>query len=91
MGSVFRWMWSLVGRLHLFFKRHRCLRALVVLVVLAVATVIGALVFAPDSVRNLAKNIGGRANLIAQILPATLPPATEFDKAYWLLAELDRG
>jgi len=84
MGSVFRRMRLLAERLHLFFKRHRCLRALVVLIVVVVMTLAGALIFAPDRIRQLAKKVGEGTNIVAQVLPATLPPATKVDKAYWL-------
>ena len=81
MGSVFRRMRLLAERLHLFFKRHRCLRALVVLIVVVVMTLAGALIFAPDRIRQLAKKVGEGTNIVAQVLPATLPPATKVDKA----------
>src|SRR5262245_32925107 len=70
--------------MHAFFKRHRCLRALVVLIVVALVTAFGALVFAPDRIRQLAKKVGVGTNIVAQVLPSTLPPATKVDKAYWL-------
>ena len=84
MGSVFRRIRLLAESVCAFFKRHRCLRALVVLIVVAGVAALGALIFAPDRIRQVAKKVGAGADVVAQVLPATLPPATKVDKAYWL-------
>jgi hypothetical protein len=65
-------------------KRWRWLLAFFVLLIIVAATAIGALIFAPQTVRELLTKIGGSANLLAKVLPPTLPAAGKIDKAYWL-------
>lgn len=53
----------------------------------AVAVVVlsaGIVYFAPEKIRDTALRIKSDANLIAQLLPATLPEPSKIESAYWL-------
>ncbi|WP_375784939.1 di-heme-cytochrome C peroxidase [Bradyrhizobium sp. Pha-3] len=53
-------------------------------IVFAVAASIGLAYFVPDKLRDAALKIRSDANLVAQLLPATLPAASKIESAYWL-------
>ncbi len=84
MGSIFRQVFSFLRRIYLFLRPRYCLSALLILIVSLGAATIWALFFAPGKIRQLTLKIEKDANFVAKILPATLPPATRIDAAYWL-------
>lgn len=53
-------------------------------IVFVVATSIGMAHFVPEKLRDAALKIKNDANLVAQLLPATLPAPSKIDSAYWL-------
>ncbi|MGY4319201.1 di-heme-cytochrome C peroxidase [Bradyrhizobium sp. JR3.5] len=53
------------------------------IVFVAVASA-GMAYFAPEQLRDAALKIKSDANLVAQLLPATLPAPSKIDSAYWL-------
>jgi hypothetical protein len=57
---------------------------LLVLVFAVVVVGLGMAYFVPDKLRNFALKIGGITNLVAQVLPATLPAPSKIEQAYWL-------
>ncbi|MCC8939037.1 cytochrome C [Bradyrhizobium sp. Arg68] len=55
-----------------------------VIVFVAAASVGITAYFAPEKLRDVALKIKNGANLVAQLLPATLPTPSKIDSAYWL-------
>jgi mono/diheme cytochrome c family protein len=88
MGVVLKAVWEKVRswlcRAHLFLRRHQCLRALLILILVVTVAAIWAVLYAPDKLRQLALKIESRAEFVAAFLPARLPPATRIDAAHWL-------
>jgi len=53
-------------------------------IMFVVAASIGMACFVPEKLRDAALKIKNDANLVAQLLPATLPAPSKIDSAYWL-------
>jgi len=58
--------------------------SLLVAIVFVVAASTGMAYFAPEKLRDAALKTKNAANLVAQLLPATLPAPSKIDSAYWL-------
>ncbi|QPF92639.1 di-heme-cytochrome C peroxidase [Bradyrhizobium commune] len=67
-----------------FWRRWPCVSGLVALVLAIVAAALGMAYFVPNQLRNIALEIKGKADLVAQLLPATLPAPSKIEQAYWL-------
>jgi hypothetical protein len=69
-------------------SRWRCVVALAVaavaVILAAAAATIGAVAYAPETVRSGLTKIGGLATDFSKLLPPTLPRATPIEKAHWL-------
>ncbi|RXH21201.1 cytochrome C [Bradyrhizobium zhanjiangense] len=53
-------------------------------IVFVLAASIGMAYFVPEKLRDAALKVKNDANLVAQLLPATLPAPSKIDSAYWL-------
>ena len=88
MGAVLKAAWEKVRswlcRAHLFLRRHQCLRALLILILVVAVAAIWAVLYAPDKLRQLALKIESKAEFVAAFLPARLPTETTIDAAHWL-------
>jgi hypothetical protein len=80
-------MERLVGRLGRFMsvvRRWHCVVAFfLALLALAITGAI-TLFFAPEKLRTMLVEVGGKANILAKVLPDPLPQPTKIDQAYWL-------
>lgn len=65
-------------------RRWPHLVSLVIAILIVVAASVGLAYFVPDKLRDAALKIKNDANLVAQLLPATLPAASKIESAYWL-------
>ena len=78
MVAVLKAIWEKVKswlcRVHLFLRRHQCLRGLLILLIAVALAALWAVLYAPDKLRQLALKIQGRAEFVAAFLPARLPP-----------------
>ncbi|WP_244481642.1 hypothetical protein [Bradyrhizobium pachyrhizi] len=57
---------------------------LVAIVFVVAVLVAGMAYFVPERLRDTALKVKNDANLVAQLLPATLPAPSKIDSAYWL-------
>jgi hypothetical protein len=57
---------------------------LLVVVIAIVAVALSMAYFVPDKLRNIALEIKGITEIVAQVLPATLPAPSKIERAYWL-------
>lgn len=84
MGWLLTKLRSIVCGLYSWMTRWRCLAGLLVAIGVAAAVALGMAYFVPEKLRDVALSIKGKANLIAQLLPATLPQPSKIEQAYWL-------
>ena len=84
MGRLFRWLGSIFGRLWSWAKRWPHVATLLAAVVAVVATGLGLAYFVPDKLRKITLEIKGITEIVAQVLPATLPAPSKIKQAYWL-------
>jgi mono/diheme cytochrome c family protein len=84
MRAVFKWVQSFLCQVHLFLRRHRCLRALLLVILVVATAAIWALFFAPDKIRQATLSVEKSAKKVAQFLPASLPQPTRIETAHWL-------
>jgi hypothetical protein len=75
---------SIFRRLGAWSKRRPFLVVPLVIIAVLAAIALGMAYFVPDKLRNIANWVGKQTNLIAQVLPATLPSPSKVDRAYWL-------
>jgi hypothetical protein len=77
----------LLKRSRLFFGwliRWRCVAGLLAAVIVIAAVVGGMAYFVPDKLRKITLEIEGITEIVAQVLPATLPAPSKIEQAYWL-------
>lgn len=84
MGWLLTKLRSVVCGLYSWMTRWRCLAGLLVAIGVAAAVALGMAYFVPEKLRDVALSIKGKANLVAQLLPATLPQPSKIEQAYWL-------
>lgn len=70
--------------LYSWMSRWPCLAGLLIATGITVAAAAGMAYFVPEKLRDVALSIKGKANLVAQLLPATLPQPSKIEQAYWL-------
>ncbi|MFK4719449.1 mono/diheme cytochrome c family protein [Bradyrhizobium niftali] len=75
---------SFGSRLYSWLMRWPHITSLLLATVVVVIVAAGLVYFAPEKVRDAALKIKNDANLVAQLLPATLPEPSRVQSAYWL-------
>jgi hypothetical protein len=75
---------SLFCGLYSWATRWRCLAGLLIAMAVVVAIAFGMAYFVPEKLRDIALKIKRDADLVAQLLPATLPLPSKIEQAYWL-------
>ncbi|SFV17306.1 hypothetical protein SAMN05192541_12813 [Bradyrhizobium arachidis] len=75
---------SFGSRLYSWLMRWPHITSLLLAAVVVVIAAAGLVYFAPEKVRDAALKIKNDANLVAQLLPATLPEPSKIESAYWL-------
>ncbi|WP_407185374.1 di-heme-cytochrome C peroxidase [Bradyrhizobium centrosematis] len=75
---------SFGSRLYSWVTRWPHITSLLLAIVAIVMVAAGLVYFAPEKVRDAALKIKNDANLVAQLLPATLPEPSKIRGAYWL-------
>ncbi|MGY4447833.1 hypothetical protein ACVWZR_002493 [Bradyrhizobium sp. i1.3.1] len=75
---------SFGSRLYSWVRRWPHVAGLLFAIVVVAIVSAGLVYFAPEKVRDAALKIKNDANLLAQLLPATLPEPSKIESAYWL-------
>ncbi|WP_271575668.1 di-heme-cytochrome C peroxidase [Bradyrhizobium sp. CCBAU 11361] len=75
---------SFGSRLYSWVMRWPHVTSLLFAIFVVVIVAAGLVYFAPEKVRDAALRIKNDANLVAQLLPATLPEPSKIESAYWL-------
>ncbi|MET4072403.1 mono/diheme cytochrome c family protein [Bradyrhizobium sp. S3.2.6] len=75
---------SFGSHLYSWVRRWPHVAGLLFAIVVVAIVSAGLVYFAPEKVRDAALKIKNDANLLAQLLPATLPEPSKIESAYWL-------